>query len=336
MARSLRVEYGGAIYHVTVRGNGKKAIFLSDRDRRALCKRLEDSVRSYGVRLYLYCLMNNHFHLVLETPHANLKRFMQSVLTGFTVSFNIRHRTSGHVTQGRYGARLVAGNEYLLKLSRYVHLNPVQLKHWREREVPERLSRLRSYPWSSFRAYAGLAPRQEWVTYGPMLDLVCQDPSLAGIRYQAFVEEGLAQPDEEFHAELEKSPRSIGDEQYRKWVDEQHASLEGGRRKDDISFRFDHPRVEPSKIAARVASAWGIKEADFTARRRDWEGKGVLAMMLGKYGGLTRRACASWLGVTSGNAVGYQIRQTLARMETDSRLKRRVEKLETIIGKEAS
>ena len=125
MPRPLRIEYEGAIYHVTVRGNGRQKIFLSDADRRGLCRRLAESVKSYGVRLYLYCLMDSHFHLVVETPRANLRRFMQSVLTGYTVGFNIRHRRSGHVTQGRYGARLVAGNEYLLKLSRYVHLNPV-------------------------------------------------------------------------------------------------------------------------------------------------------------------------------------------------------------------
>jgi putative transposase len=125
MARPLRVEYGGAIYHITVRGNARQKIFRGDLDRRTLLKRLSLSVRSYGVRVFLYCLMDNHFHLVLETPRANLGRFMQSVLTGYTVSYNLRHRRCGHLFQGRYGARLVAGDDYLLKLSRYVHLNPV-------------------------------------------------------------------------------------------------------------------------------------------------------------------------------------------------------------------
>lgn len=95
---------------------------------------------------------------------------MTGVVTGYTVSFNIRHRRSGHVTQGRYGARLVAGDDYLFKLSRYVHLNTVQVKSWREQALDERLAHLRAYPWSSFRAYVGLDRRQEWVTYGPLLE----------------------------------------------------------------------------------------------------------------------------------------------------------------------
>jgi REP element-mobilizing transposase RayT len=123
MARPLRIEYAGAIYHITVRGNGRQKIFRDDRDRRALLKRLSLSVKSHGIRIFLYCLMDNHFHLVLETPRTNLSRFMQSVLTGYTVSYNIRHRQGGHLFQGRYGARLVAGDDYLLKLSRYVGPN---------------------------------------------------------------------------------------------------------------------------------------------------------------------------------------------------------------------
>jgi len=125
MARHLRVEYAGAIYHVTIRGNGRQAIFEDDRDRERFVRRLFESVETYGVRLYLYCLMTNHVHLVIETPDKGLSRFMQSLETGYTVYSNLRHKKSGHVFQGRYGAKLVEGDEYLLKLSRYVHLNPV-------------------------------------------------------------------------------------------------------------------------------------------------------------------------------------------------------------------
>ena len=128
MARQLRIEYPGAIYHVTVRGNAQQNIFRDDKDRYLLYARLAESVRTYAVRIYVFCLMDNHLHLVLETPCANLCRFMQSVLTGYIVCYNLRYRCHGHLTQGRYGARLVAGDDYLLKLSRYVHLNPVKVR----------------------------------------------------------------------------------------------------------------------------------------------------------------------------------------------------------------
>ena len=103
MARKLRLQFEGALYHVTVRGNGRRKIFLDDADRERLLWRLGESVELYGVRLYLFCLMDNHFHLLVETPRANISRFMQSVLTGYTVYFNRRHNSVGHLLQEGMG-----------------------------------------------------------------------------------------------------------------------------------------------------------------------------------------------------------------------------------------
>ena len=103
MARKLRVEYEGAIYHVTVRSNGGRGLFKNDADRRYLLDRVGEAAATYQVRVYLFCLMWNHFHLVVETPKANLGRFMQGVLTGYGVYYNRKHRLHGHVTQGPFG-----------------------------------------------------------------------------------------------------------------------------------------------------------------------------------------------------------------------------------------
>jgi REP element-mobilizing transposase RayT len=103
MARPQRIEYEGAVYHVAVRGNERQAIFRDDADRAYFVRVLGESVKPFDVRLYLYCLMTNHVHLVVETPRANLGRFMHRVQTAYTVHFNRRHRRSGHLTQGRYG-----------------------------------------------------------------------------------------------------------------------------------------------------------------------------------------------------------------------------------------
>lgn len=140
------MEYRGAICHVTVRSNGGTALFGDDKDRWYLLGRIAEAAELNGVLVYVYCLMRNHVHLALETPRGNLGRFMQGVLTGYGVYYNRRHWTHGHVTQGRYGAKLVEGNEYLLKLSRYVHLNPVKVEGMRREPVVERLEALRSYP----------------------------------------------------------------------------------------------------------------------------------------------------------------------------------------------
>ena len=137
MARQLRIEYAGAMYHVTVRSNGKQALFGDDEDRRYLLSRIAKACDEHNARIYLLCLMENHLDLVLETPNANLCRFMHGVLSGYGVYYNRRHNRHGHVTQGRYGSKLVEGNEYLLKLSRYIHLNPVRYRKFVEGGIRE-------------------------------------------------------------------------------------------------------------------------------------------------------------------------------------------------------
>lgn len=337
MPRPLRIEYEGAIYHVTVRGNGRQKLFLSDADRGALCRRLKESVKSYGVRLYLYCLMDTHFHLVVETPRANLQRFMQSVLTSYTAGFNSRHRRCGHVTQGRYGARLVAGNDYLLKLSRYVHLNPVHVKGWEDRTLAERVAELREHRWSSYRAYVGLDAQEEWVSYGPMLGLVVGEASRVGRHYERFVEAGLTQPDEAFLDEMERSPRGIGDDRFREWVEERHqALLKTVDRPEDVAFRPAGGRVAPETVLNVIAKLWGVKPSELAKRRPGWPGKGVAAWMLEKYAGLTRRAIGPKLGIGSGTGVAYQIRQATEQTRSDRRLERLVADAERQLGREGA
>ena len=153
MARKLRLQYDGAIYHITVRGNGRRRIFVEDTNRERFLWRLAESKEQYGVRVYLYCLMDNHFHLLVETPRANISRFMQSLLTGYTVYFNLRQRHSGHLMQGRYGAQLVEGDAYLHRLSRYIHLNPVHTREAKGWTVGQKRQWLRAYRWSSYRGY---------------------------------------------------------------------------------------------------------------------------------------------------------------------------------------
>ena len=128
MARPIRIEYEAAVYHVTMRGNDRRNLFEDDADRERFLAKLGESGILFEMRLYLYCLMSNHVHLVLGTPRANLSRFMQRLETAYTVYFNHRHRRCGHLFQGRFGSVLVEEDEYMLKLSRYVHLNPVFTK----------------------------------------------------------------------------------------------------------------------------------------------------------------------------------------------------------------
>jgi REP element-mobilizing transposase RayT len=130
MARRPRIAFEGAIYHIAFRGNGRQNIFLDDGDRGRFLESLAERVERYGVRLFLYCLMDNHGHLLVETPKANISAFMGSLLTSYTTYFNRKHQRVGHVTEGRYKSPLVEGDEYLLRLSRYIHQNPVHVAGW--------------------------------------------------------------------------------------------------------------------------------------------------------------------------------------------------------------
>ncbi len=329
MARSLRLEYEGAIYHVTVRSNGREDLFRDDKDRVYLLGRLKESGERHGVRVYLFCLMRNHFHAVVETPQGNLGRFMQSVLTGYTVYFNLRHRRHGHVTQGRYGARVVAGDEYLLKLSRYVHLNPVHVKGMDGKPVTERLEVLRAYEWSSYPGYSGLGRRYEVVSEGPMLELVGGRGEGRRHAYREFVEEGLRLPDEVFAGEMWRSPRSIGDEKFREWVDERHEEAMGrGRLVEDVSFRREPlAGVSVEDVEAAVAKEWGVTVAGLKDRRRGGFVKGVAALMLVKHARLTQREVSARLGLRTGSAVSYQVRRLARQMERDEAISRRIARI---------
>ena len=281
-----------------------------------------EAVERYQVRVYLFCEMVTHFHLVVETPRANLGSFMQGVLTGYGVHFNRVHRRHGHVTQGRYGAKVVEGDEYLLKLSRYVHLNPVKVAAMAAKPLEERRAYLRAYPWSSFQGYAGLSARNEFVDYGAVLALMggrkAEQPRL----YQEYVENGLATDDEEFQAVLARSVRSIGSEEFRERVDEDYRALAAGRLvPEDVALRRAGQVLPAEAILEMVASASKVRPAELRVRRRDSRWRAVASRLLCRYGGLTQRAVAVLLGVKSGVAVSCQIKKLNRLMESDDELR---------------
>jgi putative transposase len=336
MARHLRLEYEGAIYHVTVRSNSGGKLYEDDRDRDYWLYRLGESVQLHGVRLYAYCMMDNHFHLLVETPQANLGRFMQGVLTGYSVFFNRRHRRHGHVTQGRYGARLVAGDAYLRKLTRYVHLNPVKIKRERAKPLEERLKRLREYPWSSYRLYVGVAPRPEWLDVEPMLALAGGRGKDRLRRYAEFVEAGVAEDDAEFQGELMRSARCIGDDRFRAEVDSRYAAaVRGARRPEDAALRVPQgPRLAAEVVLHAVAEAAGVAAGELRQRRRGTGVKSVAGWLLGRYAGLTQRDAAPLLGLTSGVSLCYHVRRLPSLAAADPAVKRLLERAEATIRRE--
>lgn len=317
MARKLRLQFPGAIYHVTFRGNAGQAIFKDDRDRMRLTERVAESATDFGVRVYLYCWMSNHGHLLVETPSANLSRFMSSVLTGYTVYYNQRHGRSGHLMQGRFKSPLVSGDAYLLKLSRYIHLNPVSVKRWRVRSVRARAKELAEYKWSSYRGYVGLGLAEPWVCHAPILAMIPGGGGAAG--YREYVEAGLRDPDGGFVRQVAGAALALGPAAFCQRMQREHERLAGRRAKrEDVSLRQVRDWELAEKVLHEVCAGLGVAIADVRRRRRDGTARGIVALALLRRCGLSERTIAEELGVGSGAAVSYLIRRAKARAATES------------------
>ena len=154
MARPLRIEFPGAVYHVTSRGDRREPIFEDDQDRLIFLGIVSQSLSRFDGQMLAYCLMGNHYHFVLHTRKANLSSLMRQINGVYTQAFNRRHDKVGHLFQGRFKAILVDRDAYLLEVCRYVELNPVRAGTTRKPHI---------WPWSSYRAHVGLEPAPEWL-----------------------------------------------------------------------------------------------------------------------------------------------------------------------------
>ena len=196
MARPLRIEYSGAFYHITSRGNERRDVFKSQRDREKFLSYLESATERYGAAIHVYCLMDNHYHLLLETPAGNLSQIVHHINGAYTTYFNAKRKRSGHLFQGRYKAILIEVDEYAKELSRYIHLNPVRAGI---AENPE------EYKWSSCMYYTVKKNAPEWLERGLILGYFGKELAVSRKRYRGFIRSGMDQGYENPLAELTHS-----------------------------------------------------------------------------------------------------------------------------------
>lgn len=185
MARPLRLEYAGALYHVTSRGNRQEAIYEQDTDRESFLVVLANVCETYNWVCHAYCLMDNHYHLLVETPDANLSKGMRQLNGVYTQKFNRAYRQVGHVFQGRYKAILIEKDSYLLELSRYIVLNPVRARMVRS---------AMEWRWSSYRATVGEQATPCWLNTDWLLASFSERKQIAIEKYKQFVSKGKNQP----------------------------------------------------------------------------------------------------------------------------------------------
>jgi REP element-mobilizing transposase RayT len=216
MARPLRIEFSGALYHVTSRGDRREPIFEDDEDRQRFLLVLAEVVDRFNWLCHAYCLMTNHYHLVIETPDGNLSKGMRHLNGVYTQASNRRHKRTGHLFQGRFKGILVDKESYLLEVARYVVLNPVRAGMVKEPQAWE---------WSSFRAMVGDIPSPGWLATDGLLAMFSKQRATARKRYRQFVVDrmgtsglwdGLRQQiylgDEKFVERMQKGAKVQGDE----------------------------------------------------------------------------------------------------------------------------
>lgn len=182
MARPLRIEFPGALYHVTARGDRRETIFEDDKDRLVFLRTLAEVVERFNWLCQAYCLMPNHYHLLVETPDGNLSKGMRHLNGVYTQASNRRHNRIGHLFQGRFKGILIDKDSYLLELSRYIVLNPVRARMVKQ---PEK------WKWSSYQAMIGEVSPPSWLAIDELLAAFGKYRASARQHYKDFVKQGV-------------------------------------------------------------------------------------------------------------------------------------------------
>jgi len=292
MARPLRIEFPGALYHVMSRGNEQKPIVRDEADREKRLDWLRRTVETYGWRLHAFVLMGNHDHLFVETPEANLSAGMQHLNGSYTSYFNRRHERSGHLFQGRFRGHLIEEEGYFLEVSRYIHLNPVRAKL---AVGPE------EYRFSSYLGYVRASQTLPWITYQRVLGEFGHDATGARRAYGRFVRAGLDEPPRSPFADA-LGGLLLGSERF---LDRMRGLLRD-RPSDSALPQLEPLRPRPSlqQIVETVAGHFGQDMTIWRSGRRvDDAGRAVAAYLARRHFGYRAKEVAAVLGYRSHGGV---------------------------------
>jgi putative transposase len=317
MARPLRIEYAGAYYHVMNRGNRRQVVFTEPQDYELFLERLGQFGRQFEVTLLCYCCLPNHFHLYLRTERANLSRFMQSLLTSFTISLNRRHDSNGHVFQGRFKAHLVENPAYGAEVSRYIHLNPVRAKALRPASVSARRQALRTFAWSSYSACIGLSAPLAWFDPAGLLSDWGTSRRVQMRRYGQYVEEGLLRDLDNPLARLD-GQTVLGTEAFRDRIRRAYVLTRSADKREQPAFERARRSLAFDAVARCVGRQCGVRpDSLLTLRGADRRARQLLIYSVCRYSraGESLTALARHLGLSLSGL-------TMARDRVEQRLRR--------------
>jgi REP element-mobilizing transposase RayT len=322
MARSLRITYPNAVYHIYARGNRKGAIFFEDRDRHVFLEKLEEALEKYSMICYAYCLMNNHYHLLLRTPEANISRGIHYLNSAYANWVKAKRSLVGVVFQGRFCSILVDEANYVLTLAAYIPLNPVRA---------EIVKDPRDYPWSSYAFQLGLrSPGQ--MRFDPLfiLDMLDPDPREAAVKFERFVLE---------HIDMESPFKNLykgcvlGDKEFIETVKER---IKARGRDREIPATADPDETRPprnasdrlERVASIVAKVMGVQGIPSPGRENHRNlTRDIALYALRRHSPLTLKEIGNYFAMDY-VAVHQAVARLTKRLEDEPWLKEKVSEVE--------
>ena len=318
MARPWRIQYAGAVYHLTARGNNKQDIFLDKEDRGFFLNCLARAWKRFDLEILAFCLMSNHYHLFLRTRKANLSKALHWLNATYTGHFNWRHQRCGHLFQGRYKSVLVLDQAHYLRLSMYIHLNPVRAGLVEEPE---------DYFWSSARDYMRLRDRFAWLNRDELLAHYGAVKLTQTRNYRRECRELIGQTPE--FVERLKSAAILGPAVAAAEILEKHRP--GGNAKEVPQYLAAYPRqVHPEQELQRVAAVFEVRPEDLKRKRRNFPARFAAYYHLVETCGLSVTETARILKIGTA-AVSFGLRNFLSRLSEDPSLRQKMNRLKKML-----
>ena len=316
MARPLRIQYSDAWYHVMNRGRNREKIFCSPEEYAAFIDLLKNASALWKVRITAYCLMPNHYHLLVQTPEANLSRTMRHINGLYTQYFNRKHKSDGPLFRGRYKSIIIDGDTYLLDLLRYIHRNPLSsglVKH------------LDHYPWSSHRAYISKRTEGNWLYKDYVLSMLEDNKNKRPQAYLDFMKQEVPSTLSSVY-EKKKLPVILGAKDFIDGIRQKHHNKTRIKEISQVKELF----LEKSWIEEAVCDVYQINITDLLKSRRGHnnEARNVAIYLMRKYAGASLTDIGARYGMNSFSSVSSVIIRIQQAMERDKNLRQRITAVE--------
>ena len=325
MARALRIQYPGACYHITCRGNERKAIYQDREDIGIFKSKLKVSQEIYSVEVLAYVLMGNHFHLLIHTPNGNLSEFMRHFNISYTSAFNRRHNRCGHLYQGRYKAFLIDADNYLLAVSRYIHLNPIRTDKYAGCAPQEQWAELQKYADSSLAGYCREREKEDFVNYRMVLGYMGGDNRIGRRGYMNFIRQEIC-AGAESPLIFGSCSGIIGENEFIEWVKGNVLGDKGDKREQPALKKF-RKSLKPQTVIEGFVEITGKKIEELLQRGRCAEERSLLMEVLYRCCDITQPEIGRLVGGIDYSAVSQARKRLREKMANDETLKWKYDKI---------